>query len=115
MASEKIGHTAKDMLTGTILGFVCLVSLSWYLNLFAARGLSASKYETLVELEKALPLSPFTLEWEKHKAGKRDRMSFTRIELVRADRPRHLLFGGIDTRADGQQSDLVENGQGDRG
>lgn len=82
LAGDKMGHSAKDMLTGLILGFSCLAAASWFLNLFAARGLSASKYETLVELEKALPLAPFTQEWERHKAGRRDRMSFTLIELL---------------------------------
>jgi hypothetical protein len=63
-----------------MLGF--LNSTLWLSTIFAARRLSASKYDVICELEEQLDYAPFTREWEIHVAKGRNFPRFTLIETL---------------------------------
>lgn len=63
-----------------VLGF--LNSVLWLSMIFAARRLSASKYDVLNELERELDFAPFTREWQIHTVKGRNFPQFTLIEII---------------------------------
>lgn len=66
------------VLSALMLGF--LNSLLWLSTIFAARRLSASKYDAIGEIERFLEFAPFAREWEIHVAKRRNFPRFTLIE-----------------------------------
>ncbi|MEL7546521.1 MAG: hypothetical protein AAGJ84_07710 [Pseudomonadota bacterium] len=66
------------VMSALMLGF--LNSLLWLSTIFAARRLSASKYDAIGEIEKFLEFAPFTREWEIHIEKRRNFPRFTLIE-----------------------------------
>ncbi len=59
-----------------------LNSVLWLSTIFAARRLSASKYDAIGEMERNFEFAPFTREWEIHVEKKRNFPRFTLIELM---------------------------------
>jgi len=49
----------------------CIISFAWYFTLNSYRQINAGKYSVINEIEKVLPLSGFSYEWEILSHGKK--------------------------------------------
>jgi hypothetical protein len=49
-----------------------LVSLFWIRNIETYKDLNSGKFAVITEIEKSLPLAPYTAEWETLKRGDRE-------------------------------------------
>jgi hypothetical protein len=66
---QNIQFQAIAFLTVSIIGL--LLCLSWYINIQSYKRLNSSKFKVIYELEKQLPFSCYTKEWELLKEDKR--------------------------------------------
>ena len=67
----------KNLLLSTVGILICVL---WIKSIQSYRKLSKVKYEIVNEIEKKLPLKPFTCEWEELK--KSGYIDLTKIEFV---------------------------------
>ncbi|MEO0981553.1 MAG: hypothetical protein AAFX03_02745 [Pseudomonadota bacterium] len=79
--AENEQFPTRLVVSGALL-LAFLNSVLWLSMIFAARRLSASKYDVINELEAGLDYAPFTREWEVHVAKRRNFPQFTLIELL---------------------------------
>ena len=49
----------------------CVISFAWYFTLNSYRQLNSGKFTVINEIEKLLPLSGFSYEWEVLESGKK--------------------------------------------
>lgn len=75
----------KENLIMMILG-IC-ISILWIVSINSYRKLSSVKYDIINELERELPISPFTEEWTRLNTGKR----YVKLTSVEDILPRFLL------------------------
>jgi len=62
----------KDLLWLIFVGIIgCIISFAWYFTLNSYRQLNSGKFAVINEIEKLLPLSGFSYEWEVLKWGKK--------------------------------------------
>lgn len=62
----------KDLLWTVFIGVIgCIISFAWYFTLNSYRQLNSGKFIVIHEIEKLLPLSGYTYEWEILASGKK--------------------------------------------
>jgi hypothetical protein len=67
-----------------------IVSMSWFSVLLSFRALSRAKYDVIGNIEKELPLQPFSAEWKQYKTLRR--IEITQLEVAL---PIIFYFAGI--------------------
>jgi hypothetical protein len=67
-----------------------IVSMSWFSVLLSFRALSRAKYDVIGNIEKELPLQPFSAEWRQYKQLRR--VEITQLEVAL---PIIFYFAGI--------------------
>ena len=78
---SNIGAAGKEALTLLLLGAGVIIQAFWLLTVYAARNLSASKYDVILKMEREhLPIEPFAEEWRVHSAKSRGAVKFTDVE-----------------------------------
>ena len=65
-------------------GIGCVISFAWYITLNSYRKLNSGKFAVINEIEKRLPLSGFSYEWEVLTSGtkKSDYMPISHSEKI---------------------------------
>jgi len=62
---------SKDLVWTIFIAVVgCVISCAWYYTLNSYRQLNAGKFTVINKIEKLLPLSGFSYEWEVLESGK---------------------------------------------
>ena len=63
---------SKDLVWIIFIGVIgCVISFAWYFTLNSYRQLNSGKFAVINEIEKLLPLSGFSYEWEVLESGKK--------------------------------------------